>query len=88
MIANVAFGEGALGLGDANLALAIGCITGYPLVVFALSAGVFLGGLGAIALLIFARRGLRGTMPYGPYLVLAVLYVLARGNTMAPLLHL
>ncbi len=88
LLAHLAFGEGALGMGDANLALAIGCITGYPLVIFALSAGVFLGGIGALLMLTVGRLGLRGTMPYGPYLVLAVLYVLAHGNTVNPLVHL
>ena len=87
VLAHLVFGEGALGMGDANLALAIGCITGYPLVAFALPVGVFLGGIGAIAVMVAGRRGLRSTMPYGPYLVLAVLYVLVRGNTFAPLGH-
>lgn len=87
VVARLAFGEGAFGMGDANLALAIGCITGYPLVAFTLSIGVFLGGLGAMAMLVVARRGLRSTIPYGPYLVLAVLYVLAHGNTMNQLVH-
>ena len=93
VLARVVFGEGALGMGDANLALAIGCITGYPLVAFTLSIGVFFGGLGAIAVLLGAvmiRRagvGLRTTIPYGPYLVLGVLYVLAHGNTLNPLVR-
>jgi leader peptidase (prepilin peptidase)/N-methyltransferase len=87
VLAHFVFGEGALGMGDANLALAIGCITGYPLVIFALSTGIFLGGLGAVATLVAKRGGLRSTMPYGPYLVLAVLFVLAHGNTINPLVH-
>ena len=87
VLAHVVFGEGALGMGDANLALAIGCITGYPLVIFALSTGIFLGGIGAVATLVAKRGGLRSTMPYGPYLVLAVLFVLAHGNTINPLGH-
>jgi len=93
VLARVVFGEGALGMGDANLALAIGCITGYPLVAFTLSIGVFFGGLGAMAVLLGAvmiRRagsGLRATIPYGPYLVLGVLYVLAHGNTITPLVR-
>ncbi len=92
-LARLVFGEGALGMGDANLALAIGCITGYPLVAFTLSVGVFLGGFGAMAVLlgaVVARRagiGLRSTIPYGPYLVLGVLYVLAHGNTLNPLVR-
>ena len=93
LLARLIFGEGALGMGDANLALAIGCITGYPLVAFTLSVGVFLGGLGAAAILLgalVARRagvGLRSTIPYGPYLVLGALYVLAHGNTLNPLVR-
>ena len=87
VLAHFVFGEGALGMGDANLALAIGCITGYPLVIFALSMGIFLGGIGAVATLVARRGGLRSTMPYGPYLVLAVLFVLAHGNTINPLVH-
>jgi leader peptidase (prepilin peptidase)/N-methyltransferase len=87
VLAHFVFGEGALGMGDANLALAIGCITGYPLVIFALSAGIFLGGIGAVAMLVARRGGLRSTMPYGPYLVLAVLFVLAHGNTINPLVR-
>jgi leader peptidase (prepilin peptidase)/N-methyltransferase len=87
VLAHYVFGEGALGMGDANLALAIGCITGYPLVIFALSTGIFLGGIGAVATLVAKRGGLRSTMPYGPYLVLAVLFVLAHGNTINPLVH-
>ena len=94
LLARLVFGAGALGMGDANLALAIGCITGYPLVAFTLSVGVFLGGLGAAAILlgsIVARRagvGLRSTIPYGPYLVLGALYVPAHGNTLNPLIRL
>ncbi len=93
-LARVVFGEGALGMGDANLALAIGCITGYPQVVLALSLGVFLGGLGAVLVIlagIVARNrgwGLHSTIPYGPYLVLGVLWVLSQGNTLTPLAHL
>ncbi len=88
-LARLVFGAGALGLGDAYLALAIGCITGYPLVAYTLAFGVFLGGFGALAVLAVRRsEGLRSTIPYGPYLVLGVLYVLAHGNTVSPLIRL
>jgi prepilin signal peptidase PulO-like enzyme (type II secretory pathway) len=40
-----------------------------------------------VATLVAKRGGLRSTMPYGPYLVLAVLFVLAHGNTINPLVH-
>ncbi len=81
-LARQVYGDGALGSGDAHLALAIGCITGYPLVVSTLALGVLLGGLGALGVLLRGRGGRRSTLPYGPYLIIGVLYVLARGTTM------
>ncbi len=83
-LARQVYGEGALGSGDTHLALAIGCITGYPLVVPTLALGALLGGLGALGVLLRGRGGRRSTLPYGPYLVIGVLYVLARGTTMHP----
>jgi len=83
-LARQVYGEGALGSGDAHLALAIGCITGYPLVVSTLALGALLGGLGALSVLLRRRGGRRSTLPYGPYLIIGVLYVLARGTTMHP----
>ncbi len=61
--------------------LAIGCITGYPLVVSTLALGTLLGGLGALGVLLRGRGGRRSTLPYGPYLIIGVLYVLARGTS-------
>lgn len=78
------FAEEVLGAGDVALALAIGCLTGYPLVVSTLALGILLGGIGAAAMLLLGRGSLRGTMPYGPALVVAVLIVLVHGNTMHP----
>lgn len=43
-LARLLFGAGALGLGDAFLALAIGCVTGYPLVASTLVLGIVLVG--------------------------------------------
>lgn len=84
VLARQVYGEGALGSGDAHLALAIGCITGYPLVVSTLALGALLGGCGALGVLLRGRGGRRSTLPYGPYLIIGVLYVLARGTTMHP----
>jgi len=82
VLARQIYGQGALGSGDAHLALAIGCITGYPLVVSTLALGALLGGLGALGVLLRGRRGRRSTLPYGPYLIIGVLYVLAHGTIM------
>ncbi len=83
-LARQVYGDGALGSGDAHLALAIGCITGYPLVVSTLALGALLGGLGALGVLLRGHGGRRSTLPYGPYLIIGVLYMLARRTTMHP----
>jgi len=83
-LARQVYGDGALGSGDAHLALAIGCITGYPLVVSTLALGALLGGFGALGVLLRGRGGRRSALPYGPYLLIGVLYMLARGTTMHP----
>jgi leader peptidase (prepilin peptidase)/N-methyltransferase len=82
--ARVAFGSGALGLGDVYLAFAIGCVTGYPLVAYALVYGLFLGFLGAlgafITLTVGGKEALRATLPYGPFLVTGAILTLVQGN--------
>lgn len=70
----------ALGAGDVLLVLAIGLVVGYPAVIYALAYGVLLGGLGAVVALIAGRAGPRGTLAYGPFLVLGALYALAGGR--------
>ena len=80
-LARLLCGVGALGLGDASLALAIGCITGYPRVVGTLVLGIVLGGIAAGTLLLLRRVGLRQTIPYGPALIMVTIGVLAYGRT-------
>lgn len=76
-LAHLRYGPGALGVGDATLALAIGCVTGYPLVVPTLTVGIVMGGVAALTIVatsLLRRRsdaGLRITVPYAPYLALA-----------------
>lgn len=83
-LAHLRYGPGALGVGDAALALAIGCMTGYPLVIPTLTLGIVLGGLAALAIVgasLIRRRpdaGLRVAMPYGPYLAIAAILAAAR----------
>ncbi len=84
-LARIAFGEGALGGGDVTLAALIGAICGYPLLVLALAVGALFGGIGAVIMVAIKRSALGTTIPYGPYLVGGVLYVLVNGGTLHPL---
>jgi prepilin signal peptidase PulO-like enzyme (type II secretory pathway) len=64
---------GAMGMGDVKLAGLIGLVLGYPMVFYALGAGIVLGGVGA-AVLMLSRHAQRGsTMPYAPFLVTGAL---------------
>ncbi len=85
LFARFAFGEGALGDGDVTLAAAIGAICGYPLVILALALGAFLGGLGAILVVLVRRSPIGTVIPYGPFLIGGVFYVLLSGNTLHPM---
>jgi leader peptidase (prepilin peptidase)/N-methyltransferase len=85
VFAHFVFGEGALGGGDVTLAALIGAICGYPLTIVALALGAVLGGIGAILMIAMKRSNLGTAIPYGPYLVAGVIYVLLNGNTLQPL---
>jgi leader peptidase (prepilin peptidase) / N-methyltransferase len=70
--------RGHMGAGDIKLAAVIGLMLGFPAGLWALLAGVVLGGLGAIVLLVTRRAGRKSYMAYGPYLSLGALVVLLR----------
>jgi leader peptidase (prepilin peptidase)/N-methyltransferase len=65
-----------MGAGDVKLAGVIGLMTGYPLVWIALGAGIVIGGIAAILLIVGRRAGAKSYMAYGPYLALGALLVL------------
>jgi leader peptidase (prepilin peptidase)/N-methyltransferase len=65
----LAYGSGAMGMGDVKLACFIGLITGYPLVFVAIVAAIFSAGLTSLVLLATRLKGRRDPIPYGPFLV-------------------
>ncbi|HEX2979209.1 MAG TPA: A24 family peptidase [Anaerolineaceae bacterium] len=70
----------ALGFGDVNLSGIIGLIMGWPAIVGGLFLAVILGGVaGGLVLLGGALRGRQNAymfIPYGPFLVLAIILLL------------
>jgi len=69
-----------MGMGDIKLALLIGLVTRLPLVIVALLIGILLGGVVAIALLLFMKKGRKDVIPYGTFLAIGPIITLLWGN--------
>jgi prepilin signal peptidase PulO-like enzyme (type II secretory pathway) len=83
LVGTAIFGPMALGQGDITLALLVGLITGFPMVIEALVIAILVGaGISAI-LLITRVRGLRDPIPYGPFLVVGAVVTLMWGYPIA-----
>jgi prepilin signal peptidase PulO-like enzyme (type II secretory pathway) len=72
-----------IGLGDAKLGALIGAVTGLGLdspdhlqAIYAVTGGVFLGGIVALLLLVTRVRSLKDPIPYGPFLCAGAVLVL------------
>jgi len=72
--------RGGMGWGDVKLAALIGLATGFPLVFFSIIMGAILGGIVAVALIIAKKKTRRETIPFGPFLALAVMITLLWGS--------
>jgi len=68
-----------IGMGDIKLALLIGLVTGFPLVIIALLIGILLGGLVAVVLLAFRLKGRKDAIPYGTFLAIGPIIALLWG---------
>lgn len=66
-------GRGALGGGDAKLAAVFGAWFGLHGTVNAICTGFILGGVAALVLLAFGRRGRRDYFAFGPFLIIGAL---------------
>jgi prepilin signal peptidase PulO-like enzyme (type II secretory pathway) len=77
--------RGSIGLGDAKLGALVGAVTGagptgaHLGAVYAVIAGVFIGGATAILLLITRIRRLKDPIPYGPFLCAGAALILYLG---------
>ena len=59
---------GAMGMGDAKLVALIGFVSGFPLMVFSMLIGIVIGGVFAILLLAFKKKGRKDVIAYGTFL--------------------
>jgi len=66
--------------GDIKLAGLIGLMVGFPEGLYALFAGIILGGLAAIILLLARLKGRKDAMPYAPYLSVGAIVVMLAGQ--------
>lgn len=66
---------GQLGGGDIKLATLIGCLFGFPGVLWALLIGAGVGAIFAIGLLLTTEHTLKSTIPYGPFLCMGAMTI-------------
>jgi Flp pilus assembly protein protease CpaA len=77
--------RGSIGLGDAKLGALVGAVTGagptgaHLGAVYAVVAGVFIGGATALVLLVTRVRRLKDPIPYGPFLCAGAALILYLG---------
>jgi len=76
-------GRGAMGAGDVKLAGTIGLVIGYPNVLAALLAGVIIGGIAALYVML-KYRDRRATIPYAPWLAAGAMLVLLQNAAQLP----
>ncbi len=67
---------GAFGRGDVFLATFVGVVTGFPAIIYALVYTILLGGIGALASVLYQRYrtkkfSLQAVIPYGPFFCIA-----------------
>lgn len=67
--------KGGMGGGDIKLCAGIGFWLGFPGFLYALLAASVIGSLVSIGLMVLKRKGLKETIPFGPFLMLGFLLI-------------
>jgi len=73
---SIPFGRGAIGQGDLKLLVSVGLLTGSANLFYALIGGALLAGIVVGALLFVRRISLKTYVPYGPFLIAGILWVI------------
>ncbi len=71
---SLAFGADAFGLGDVKLLVGSGLLLGGLRAVGGVAFGLLLSGVVLVVLLVARRIGRRSYVPFGPFLILGVLW--------------
>jgi len=69
-----------MGFGDVKLAVLMGFLLGFPNILAALFLAFVLGAAVGAVLLVFRKKGLKGEIPFGPFLVTGTFVVLFWGK--------
>lgn len=69
----------AMGFGDVKLASAVGILMGWPDVALALILSFILGSVVGVFYLLTNKKGMKDTLPFGPFIVLGVTLVFLFG---------
>jgi leader peptidase (prepilin peptidase)/N-methyltransferase len=62
-----------MGGGDVKMSFVLGLFLGFPAIVFSLYLAFILGTIFAIFLLIFRKKTFKGSLPFGPFLIMGTL---------------
>ena len=73
---SIPFGRGAIGMGDLKLLVSVGFLAGAERAVIGLIAGAILSAVVILVLIAARRITLRSYVPYGPFLIIGVLWAL------------
>jgi leader peptidase (prepilin peptidase)/N-methyltransferase len=73
---SIPFGRGAIGVGDLKLLVSVGLLAGAGRAVIGLATGVIGAAVVILVLLVLRRITLRSYVPYGPFLILGVLWAI------------
>jgi leader peptidase (prepilin peptidase) / N-methyltransferase len=69
-----------LGFGDVKLAILLGLILGWPLILVGFMIAVMLGGAISLFLLLFGSKTLKSEIPFGTFLALGTVFALFYGD--------
>ncbi len=69
-----------MGAGDIKLGFLLGALVGYPQAIFLLFCSFILGSIVGIILLSTKKKGIKDSVPFAPFLILAGLTTLIWGN--------